>query len=147
MLVLECFLDVLLRMPVKRGTPMQQTCPLSILHFDIGRTAAVHNANRIPIGHGAICHKSFEIRVFHSVAMHDSIQAPPKLYLNFCVLQLHITHCNGHYLLLLRVIHVAGHRGPVLHALDVVKHQPRIVQVPCRLHPPYEVHSTSRSFC
>ena len=145
--MLECFLDVLLGMPVKRGTPMQQTCPLPILHFDIGRSTAVHNANRIPIGHGAICHEALEIGVFHSVATHDSVQAPPKLYLNFCVLRLHITHCNGHYLLVLRVVDVAGHRGPVLHALDVIKHHPRIQQVPWRLHPPYEVHSTSGSFC
>ena len=130
MLLLECFLDVLLRMPVKGGTAMQQTCPLSILHFDIGKTTAVHNVNRILVGHGAICHKALEIRVLHSMAMHDSIQALQKLYLNFRVLGLHFTHCNSHHLLVLCVVHVASHCGPVLYALDEVKHQPCILQVP-----------------
>ena len=131
MLLLECFLDVLLRMLVKRGTPMQKTCPLSILHFDIGRTTTIHNGDCIPVGHGAICHKSLEIRVRHSMAMHDSIQAPSKLDLNFCIHGLHITHCNSHHPLVLCVVHVAGHRGPLLYALHEVKHQPRILQVPC----------------
>ena len=133
-LFLERLLDVLLGVFMKRTTPIQQACPFLILHFLSGDTTTINDVNSTPIGHSAVCHEALEIRQSQSMSYHDRIQAPPKLYLDLGIFGLHIADCNGHDLLVLRVIHVASHSAPLLDASDMVKHDPRLLQVPTRLH-------------
>jgi len=122
---------------------MQQVCLLTILHFVIGRTSSVHNTNRIPIDHSAICHESFKVWMIHKVPCHDNIQAHPKLHLDLGIFRMYVTYCNVHHFFVLWIVHMASHSGPILYTL----HVSNIIHAfwRSRLHMFHEIHTTSRS--
>jgi len=124
MLFVEYFFDILLDVLMKRSTPMEQTCPFTVLYFFIRWIATVNNTDRFPIGHSAIYHESLKVCTSHSVSFYNNVQVPSKLYLDLSIFRLHIKHCNGHDPLVLGIIHVIGHCILVHHVPNVVKNHP-----------------------
>jgi hypothetical protein len=58
----------------------------------------------------------------------------PHDLLSFSVLKLHVTNCNGHHFTISRIVHMTSHICPTSKMLHMIKHDPSILQIPCRLH-------------
>ena len=66
-------------------------------------------------------------------------------YLSIHVLKLEVVARNGHDALIGPIVNVARHGGPTGDTLDMVKHNPCILKVTCRLHLPHQVDTTPRA--
>jgi hypothetical protein len=69
----------------------------------------------------------------------------PKKALRRDILRLHITYCNSHNPAVGQVIDMESHGCPPLDTLDMVKHDPNILQITVWLHSPDKVNSRPRA--
>src|SRR6202161_4771595 len=76
---------------------------------------------------------------------HNLIEPMAKKALRRDILRLHITYCNSHNSAVGRVIDMASHGRPPLDTLDMVKHDPSILQITVWLHSPDKVDSRARA--
>jgi hypothetical protein len=142
--VLHVWLDMLLCVSFQRCSPVEETSVLSVLHGDLWVTTAINDSDSIPIGLGTVCHEAFEVGILHAVLSHEIVEFSPHDTLDLCVLRLHVTYGNGHDLAIRCIVHVTRHCGPFLDTLDMVKHDPRILEISSWLHVLDEVHTTSK---
>jgi hypothetical protein len=142
-LVLHVWLDKLLCVPFQRCHPMEETSALSILHSDLGITTAIDDLNSIPIGMCTVRHEAFEVGILDAVLCHEIVQFSLHDTLDLGVLQLHVTYGNGHDLAICCIVHVTRHCGPFLDTLDMVKHEPSVLEISSWLHALDKVHTTS----
>jgi hypothetical protein len=112
--------------------------------FSMG-TFAIDNSNGLSVGLRTVRHKTFEIGLLQTVFSHEFVEFSIHNTLDLCVLELHVTHGNGHDLVICCIEWVTGHCGPLLDMLDMVKHEPYILQISSWLHAFDEVHTASRS--
>jgi hypothetical protein len=84
--------------------------------------------------------------------LQDVYHGQPELLLRIRRLGLHVTNSGSHDLLVLEItnsdshdllIHMNTHSGPVLHPLDMVKHDPFVLKITAWLHLPDKANSTS----
>jgi hypothetical protein len=144
-LVLHVWLDMLLCVSIQRCSPMEEACALTILYRDLWITTAIDNSDGILIGLCPICHEAFEVGILHIVLSDEIVEFSPYDTLDLRVLRLHVTYGNGHDLAIRCIVHVTHHSGPLLDMLDMVKHEPCILEISSWLHALDEVHTTSRS--
>jgi hypothetical protein len=144
-LVLHVWLDKLLCVSFQRCSLVEETSALSVLHGDLWVTTAIDDSDSIPIGLCTVCHEAFEVGILNAVFSHEIVEFSPHDSLDLCVLRLHITYGNGHDLAIRCIVHVTHHSGPLLDMLDMVKHEPCILEISSWLHVHDKVHTTSRS--
>jgi hypothetical protein len=77
------------------------------------------------------------------VPCHDIILVLPENHLHSSILGLHITNRNGHDSTISGVVNVASRGGSILDTLDVIEHDPRVVQISFGLHSIDQVHPGS----
>ena len=126
MLFLELTLDVVVSVTVERSHPMKKARTLTVLHHQLRVAGAIHLADCVPVGTSAIRHESLEVHQIDPMSSHDFIGALPHDALSLTILRLHITNSNCHNTTITGVIAMACHGGPMLDALDMVKHEPSI---------------------
>jgi hypothetical protein len=129
----------------QRCIPVEETSTLSVLHGDLWITTAIDDLDSIPIGLRTIRHEAFEVGILDAVLCHDIVEFSPHDTLDLCVLRLHVTYGDGHDLAIHCIVHVTRHCGPFFDTLDMVKHEPSVVEISSWLHALDEVHTTSRS--
>jgi hypothetical protein len=144
-LVLHVWLDKLLCVSFQQCSPVEETSVLSVLHRDLWITTAIDNLDSIPIGLCTVRHKAFEVGILDAIFCHEIVEFSSHDTLDLCVLQLHVTYGDGHDLAIHCIIHVTRHCGPFLDPLDMVKHEPSVLEISSWLHALDEVHTTSRS--
>jgi hypothetical protein len=129
----------------ERLFPMKKTSALTTLHGNFGISRTIHNANSVPIGLGTVGHEAYKVWMWDTVAGHDVVEVLPEENLGILILRLEITAGNGHDPLKSSIVHMSGHSGPPFDPFDVIGHHPRILEVPTRLHPTNQIHTTSRT--
>jgi hypothetical protein len=139
-LYLQCY--QLICVSIKRLSPMQQASLFLINHVHRRISKTVHDTNNIPIGLCIICHEPFEIGVCKTTPEHHMVHFCPHDTLNFCGFKLHVANCNGEHFAIQRVLNMTSHGGPFLNMLDMIKHQPTILQMTIRLHAPHQINPT-----
>ena len=137
MLVLEVVLNELFGMLLKGLAPVKIARSFTTKHGNLGITATVDNSNRIPVGLGAINHKTLEPWQWYSMSSHDVIEILLEDNLCVLVLGLNITACNGHDTLICSIINMTSHCGPIGNTFDVIKHDPSMLKISTGLHLPY----------
>jgi hypothetical protein len=108
---------------------VEETYALSVLHGDLWVTTAIDNSNNIPIGLHTVRHEAFEVGILHVVLSHEIIEFSPYDTLDLCVLRLYVTYGDGSDLTIRCIVHVTCHCGPFLDTLDMVKHEPSIIEI------------------
>ncbi len=73
--------------------------------------------------------------------LHHVIELCPHYLLSLHVLKLHVTNYNGHHFVIGQIVHMTSHNCPTSHTLHMIKHDPSILQIPCRLHSCDKTHS------
>ena len=116
-----------------------------IFYGDLWITTAIDDLDNIPIGLCIVRHKAFEVGILDTVLCHEVIEFSLHDTLDLCVLRLHVTYSNGHDLAIHCIVHVTCHCSPFLDTLDMVKHEPSVLEISSWLHALDKVHSTSRS--
>jgi hypothetical protein len=144
-LVLHVWLDILLGVSFQRCSLVEETSALSVLYEDLWITAAIDDLDSIPICLCTIHHEAFEVGILDAVLCHEIVQFSPHDTLDLWVLRLHVTYSDGHDLTICCIVHVIRHCGPLFNTLDMVKHEPSILEISSWLHALDEVHTTSRS--
>jgi hypothetical protein len=124
---------------------VEETSVLSVLHGDLWITTAINDLGSILIGLCIVCHEAFEVGILDAVLCHEIVEFSPHDTLDLRVLRLHVTYSDGHDLAIRCIIHVTRHYGPFLDPLDMVKHEPSVLEISSWLHALDEVHTTSRS--
>jgi hypothetical protein len=142
--VLPVWLDILLCVSFQQCSLVEETRALSILYGDLWITTTIDDSDSIPIGFYIVCHEAFEVGILHVVFSHEIVELSPHDALDLCVLRLHVTYGNGHDLAIRCIVHMTCHSGPLLDTLDMVKHEPRILEISSWLHVLDEVHTTSK---
>jgi hypothetical protein len=66
--------------------------------------------------------------------LHRVIELFPHYLLNFHVLRLHVTNRNGHHFVVGRIIHITNYSYPTNRMFHMIKYDPSILQIPCKLH-------------
>jgi hypothetical protein len=117
---------------------------LSVLHGDLWITTAIDDSDNIPIGLCTVRHEAFEVGILDAVLCHEIVQFCPHDTLDLGVLQLHVTYGDGHDLAIRCIVHVTRHCGLFFNTLDMVKHEPSVLEI-SSWHVLDEVHTTSRS--
>jgi hypothetical protein len=113
---------------------VQGASALSVLHEDLWVTTSIDDSDSILIGLCIIHHKAFEVGILHTIFFHEIVEFSPHDTLYLRVLLLHVTYCDGHDLAICCIVHVTRHSGPFLDTLDMVKHEPHILQISSWLH-------------
>jgi hypothetical protein len=62
--------------------------------------------------------------------------------LNLGVLRLHITNHHGHHFTIGKIVHMRSHSCPFNNKLHMIKYDPSVLQIPCKLHSCDEARST-----
>ncbi len=93
----------------------------------------------------AISHESFKIWFWKLVFQHHFIKLCPHDLLSFGVLKLHVTNHNGHQFTIGRIVHMTSFSYLINNTLHMIKHDPNILQIPCKLHQCDEACSTSHA--
>jgi hypothetical protein len=96
----------------------------------------------IPIGLCIVNHESLEIGYWKPMLQHHFIKFCPHKSLNFGVLKLHIINSFGWHFTIDKIIHMISHNCPNSNMFHMIKHDPSILQIPCRLHSCEKVDST-----
>ncbi len=73
------------------------------------------------------------------------IKLCPHDLLNFNVFKLHVTNHNGHHFTINNIIHMTSHCCPTNNTFHMIKHDPNVLQIPCRLHSHDKACSTPRT--
>ena len=68
---------------------------------------------------------------------HDVIEILPEDNLYALVVELKITACNGHDMLICSIINMSSHCGPIGNMFDVIKHDLGIIKISTGLHSAY----------
>jgi hypothetical protein len=144
-LVLHVWLDILLCVLFQRCSLVEETSALLVLHGDLWITTAIDDSDSIPIGLCIVRHEAFEVGILDAVLCHEIVEFCPHDTLDLCVLRLHVTYGDGHDLAICCIVHVTCHSGPLFNTLDMVKHEPSVLEISSWLHALDEVHTTSRS--
>jgi hypothetical protein len=124
---------------------MEETSALSILHGDLGITTAIDDSDSIPIGLSTVHHEAFEVGILDTILCHEIVQFSSHDTLDLGVLRLHVTYGDGHDLAIRCIVHMTRHCGPFFDTLDMVKHEPSVLEISSWLHALDKVHTTSRS--
>jgi hypothetical protein len=143
-LVLHVWLDILLCVSFQRCSPVEETSALLVLYGDLWVTTAIDDLDSIPIGLCTFRHEALEVGIFPAVISHEIVEFSPHDTLDLRVLRLHVTYGNSHDLAIRCIIHVTHHSRPLMDTLDMVKHEPRILQISSWLHALDDVHTTSK---
>jgi hypothetical protein len=128
-LVLHVWLDELLCVSFQRCSPVEETSALSVLHGDLWITTTIDDSDNIPTGMCTVHHEEFEVGILHAVLSHEIIEFSLHDTLDLWVLRLHVTYGDGHDLAIRCIVHVIRHCGPFLDTLDMVKHEPSILEI------------------
>ncbi len=96
----------------------------------------INNYDNVSIGLCTINHESFKIWSWKFVFLYRLITLCSHDLLNFDVIKLHVTNCNGHYFTII------SHRCPANNTFHMIKHDPNVLRIPCRLHSCDKVRST-----
>jgi hypothetical protein len=144
-LVLHVWLDILLCVSSQRCGPVEETSTLSVLHGDLWITTAIDDSDSILIGLSTVRHEAFEVGILDAILCHEIVEFSPHDTLDLGVFQLHVIYGDGHDLAIRCIIHVTHHCGPFFDTLDMVKHEPSVLEISSWLHVLDEVHTTSRS--
>jgi len=121
---------------------MEQGGLFLVNHLHRGISRIVHETDKIPINLCIICHEPFEIGVYKTKHEHHVVRFCSYDTLSFCGFILHVTNCNGEHFVVHRVINMTNHGDPFLNMLDMIKHQPTIMQITTRLHVPHQINPT-----
>jgi hypothetical protein len=70
------------------------------------------------------------------------VQFCPHDTMSFCGFKLHVPNCNGEHFVVHRVVNMTSHGGSFLNMLDIIKHQPTILQITTKLHVPHQMNPT-----
>jgi hypothetical protein len=127
-LVLHVWLDILLYVSFQQCSLVEETSTLSVFHGDLLVTTAMDDSNSIPIHLRTVHHEDFEVGILHAVFSHEIVEFSPHDTLDLCVLRLHVTYGDCHDLAIRCIVHVIHHCGPFLDTLDMVKHEPSILE-------------------
>jgi hypothetical protein len=144
-LVLHVWLNILLCVLFQRCSPVEETNALMVLHGDLRITTAIDNSNSIPIGVCTVRHEAFEVGILDAVLCHEIVEFSLHDTLDLRVLRLHVTYGDGHDLAIRCIVHMTCHCGLFLDMLDMVKHEPSVLEISSWLHALDEVHTTSKS--
>jgi hypothetical protein len=125
-LVLHVWLNILLDVSFQRGSLVEETHVLLVLHGDLWITTAIDESDNIPIGMCTIHHEAFEVGILHAIFSHEIVEFSPHDTLDLLVLRVHVTYGNGHDLAIHCII--------LLDMLNMVKHEPRILKISSWLH-------------
>jgi hypothetical protein len=128
-LVLHVWLDKLLYVSFQQCSPLEETSALLDLNGDLWVTTAIDNSDSIPIGLHTIRHEAFEVGILHAVLSHEIVEFLLHYTLDLRVLRLHVTYGDGHDLAIRCIVHVTHHCGPFLDTLDIVKHEPSVLEI------------------
>jgi len=123
-------------------TPMEYTCPFPINHLNRNIPGTINNVNDVLIGLCIVSHESFEIRFWKLVLQHCFIKLCPHKSLSFNVFKLHIINNYGQHFIIERIIHMTSHYCLANNMFHIIKHDPSILEIPCRLHSCDETNST-----
>jgi len=115
---------------------------LLINHLDKSISLTIDNSNHIPIGLCIINHESFETWFWKTMFQHRFIKFCPHDLLNFNVLKLHVTNHYGHHFTISKTMNMANHNYLASNMLHIIKHDPRVLQIPYRLHLCEKAHFT-----
>jgi hypothetical protein len=119
---------------------MEQASSFLVNHLHRGISRTIHDMYNIPIGFCIIRHEPFEIRVYKTKTKHHLVQFCPHDTLSFCGFRLHVANCNGEHFIVHGVVKMTSHAGRLLNMLDMIKHQPTILQITIRLHAPHQIN-------
>jgi hypothetical protein len=108
---------------------VEEVSALSVLHGDLWVTIAIYNSDGILVGPRTIRHEAFEIGLLHAVFSHEFVEFSPHNTLDLRVFRLHVTHSNGHDLAVYCIVYVICHCGSCLDTLNMVKHEPSVLQI------------------
>jgi hypothetical protein len=140
-LVLHVWLDILLYVSFQQCSLVEETSALLILHTDLWVTTAIDDSDSIPISLRTIRHEAFEVGILHAVLSHEIVELSPHDTLDLFVFRLHVTYGDGHDLAIRCIIHVTRHCGPVMDTIDMVKHEPSVLEISSWLHALDKVHT------
>jgi hypothetical protein len=143
-LVLHVWLDILLCVSFQQCSLVEETSAFTVLHRDLWITTAIHDSDNIPIGLCTVRHEAFEVGILDAVLCHEIVEFSPHDTLDLRVLRLHVTDGDGHDLAIRCIVHVTRDCGPFFDMLDMVKHEPSVLEISSWLHVLDEVHTTSR---
>jgi hypothetical protein len=144
-LVLHIWLDILLCMSFQQCSLVEETSAFSVLHGNLWVTTAIDDSDSIPIGMCTVRHEAFEVGILDVILCHEIVRFSLYDTLDLRVLRLHVTYSDGHDLVIRCIVHVTRHCGPFFDMLDMVKHEPSILEISSWLHALDKVHTTSRS--
>jgi hypothetical protein len=144
-LVLHVWLDKLLCVSFQRCSLVEETSALSVLHGDLWITTAIDDSDSIPIGLRTVRHEAFEVGILDAILCHEIVEFSLPDTLDLRVLRLHVIYGDGHDLAIRCIIHMTRHCGPLFDMLDMVKHEPSVLEISSWLHVLDEVHTTSRA--
>jgi hypothetical protein len=144
-LVLHVWLDILLCVSFQRCSPVEEISALSVLHGDLWITTTIDDSDSIPIGLCTVRHEAFEVGILDAVLCHEIVEFSPRDTLDLRIFLLHVTCRDGHDLAIRCIVYVICHCGPFLDLLDMVKHEPSVLEISSWLHVLDEVHTTFRS--
>jgi hypothetical protein len=144
-LVLHVWLDKLLCVSFQRCSLVDKTSVLTVLYGDLWITTAIDGSDSIPISLCTVHHEAFEVGILDAILCHEIVEFSPHNILDLYVLRLHVTYGDGHDLAIHYIVHMTRHCGPLFNTLDMVKHEPRVLEISSWLHALVKVHTTSRS--
>ena len=122
---------------------MEVASSLTPLDRNLEIFGAIDDPHGVPIGLRIVCHEAFKVWLRDSMPSHDVVEVMLENHLSILVLGLEITASNGHDALVRPVVYVASHGGPLGHVLDMVGHDPNMLEIHAKLHAPNQVNPTT----
>jgi hypothetical protein len=120
---------------------MEQTCLTFANHFDIHILRILNDFNNIPICLCIVHNESFEVWFTIILFDHCVVELCPHDLLCFNVFKLHVANCNGHDFVICYIIYMANHCCLANDAFDMIKYDPKSLQIFPKLHLCIHVHS------
>jgi hypothetical protein len=120
---------------------MEQASLFLVNHLHKGLSKIVHDIDNILIGMCTIHDEPFEIGVCNTKFEHHLIQFFPHDTHSFCGFNLHVANCNVEHFVVHGVVNMTSHGDPFLNMLNMIKHQPKFLQITTRLHAPHQINA------
>ncbi len=120
---------------------MEQTCLIFVNHLDIHVFRTINDFNNIPICLCIVRNESFEVWFTILMFDHCFVELCPHGLLCFDVFKLHVANYNGHDFVICYIIYMANYCCLTNDTFDMVKYDPKILQISLRLHSCNQVHS------
>ena len=139
---LQVVFDIEFGVFLQRLGPMEVESSLTPIDRNLWVSGLVNNPDGILIGLSTVGHEAFEVRLGNTMAGHDVVEVMSEKHLSILILGLEVAASDGHDALVGSIIYVAGHGGPFGDALDMVGHDPSVLEIPARLHALNQVDST-----